>query len=296
MSATRSAPLLINPGSTDGTLTIGETPAGDPVSYRLTRHYRAESGLVVGGAGAGINNLLTVLAIQARASDIPVATVYIDGSSDDDRRRNHALHDAATVSLHDADVAEASITALEAAVTARAQHLRERGMAPYEAAGFPVLLVLIKDAPALFEARAKRWNRVLLQTGALGIAVVAAVPNLLSYSFGTSMGRIVPDRGSASLRSALLSTLMVLRTYCWHTDQELRYMVEGCASSMPNEAGQGQLIRDRVARRFESYWLSTTEDPAEIEHARRQWLRRYPDNTLDTPTRDAIQHVLSSRN
>src|SRR5690606_31768725 len=275
------APLAAEP---DG-LALG--PALDGPStracYPLHAPRRLQHGAIVGDAGSGVSNLMTLVAVQARAAG-PMVTAHINGHQE---LTNPALAQRSTVLIDgasDGDVAEIALEALERAVQARVRLMDSMEAGSYPAAGLPPLLVTIAEAPRVLAGNAGRWTQVADQAGTVGIGLLAAVPTLSPEAFGNSV----------RLRHLLTTNTIALRTSCRHT-ASLMAKTDVFASSGQGQclatapAGVGQLLVDgRTPVRFAPYWLATSDTEAIVERARRRWLVAYPDIELDAPTREAF--------
>lgn len=290
------APLLRAPLHDHGRLALGPAlrTAGHAY-YPLATPRRMHHGVIVGDAGAGASNALTVLAVTARAA-MPLVTAYINGHHN---LTNPALARQATVLVQGADVAETAIAALERVVRARTELLAAMQAGSYPAAGLPALLVAIKDAHQVFAGHGERWAAVVRLAGELGIGVLATMPDTRLTSFG----------GSSALQTLLLEQVVALRTRCSITVEKLAAktavfaaMGSGSASLPVTEhpaalrselggapTGVGRLFVDReppVA--FASFRLAAGGTEALVERGRRRWLVTYPDTELDAPTRAAF--------
>lgn len=273
------APLLRAPLHDDGRLALGPALNGSGHAYyQLTTPYRMRHGVIVGDVGAGVSNLVTVLAVTARAA-MPLVTAYINGPA---ALMNPALARQSTVLIDGEDVAGTAIAALERAVAARAALLASMRAGTYPAAGLPALLVVIKDAHRVFDGHGQRWTAVVREAGKLGIGVLATVHDTWLTSFG----------GSRALRALLVDEfgqLVALRT----ADPNVTTAVVAgrwpAAEPGTPPTGVGRVIYPEAGRgEFASFRLAAGGTGALVERGRRRWLVTYPDTELDGPTRAAF--------
>ncbi|MFI5614724.1 hypothetical protein [Amycolatopsis sp. NPDC051903] len=295
---TAPAPLLRAPLHDNGRLALGPAlTGGGHAFYPLAAPRQLRHGVIVGDAGTGVSNALTVAAVIARAA-MPLVTAYVNGHS---APLNAALARQSTVAIarsSGCDVAATAIAALERAVLARAQVLTELRAASFPAAGIPPLLVIIKDAHEVFAGHGERWAKVMHHAGKLGIGVLAALHDMRLTSFG----------GSAALRARLTEQVIALRTGCMITqdilvktavsanpefgrpgsrDTEVELAAQLRKSLRDAPTGAGHLIvahENPVA--FASFRLAAGS--AMIERGRERWLKIHPDTELDAPTRAAF--------
>lgn len=239
-------------------LALGPTLDGaDHARYQLTDAHRMRHGMIVGDDHACVANLATVLAVTARAA-MPLVTAYVA-----EHATNTALADKATVLITGEHVATTAVAALERAVAARAALLTEMQASSPCAAGLSAMLVLVDDTHRVFAPR-RRWEAVLDTAAAVGIGVLATVPDARLRSVG----------GSSAVR-ALLS------------EQRLD-LVDADAAVFVAAAGGERVL-------FRSFQLAPAGDAARVEVSRRRWLTAYPDTGLDAPTRDAFDAAQTHR-
>lgn len=240
-------------------VTLGPTMDGaEHAHYQLANAHRMRHGVIVGTDEARVANLATVLAVSARAAR-PLVTTYIA-----EHVTNTALADKSSVLIDGtgtADVADTAVAALERAVTVRAALLAEMQANSAYAGALPPVLVIVEDAHRVFAPVRRRWETVLRTAGALGIGILATVPDARLRSIG----------GSSTVRAML-------------SDQHLQLIDPSAAVFTATGTTPGEQVT------FRAFQLTTASaDEAEkVERAYRRWLTAYPDTALDAPTRAAF--------
>jgi hypothetical protein len=147
-------------------LTLGTTPEGAPVTWQLLdENGQTEHGIITGPRGCGGTTALRRLATQARAAGVHTVQVDLDGGPA--WGQDAAAHHITTPAQLEAELLDALG--------------QDRDTDP------PVLL-LVDGHRALTEQR-EAWERLLIASRALDVAVVARLHSLAQVHCGGSLVR-----------------------------------------------------------------------------------------------------------
>lgn len=254
----------------DGTIFCGPYDDGQgDAKWRLFTGGRLASGLIVGGIGSGVSNVLKVIALTAQSAG--VALVYLDGQNG-----------ASSPTLWKRAMCQGDVDKASSLVLPSLLRLKEARQMQYVAesrCGFTPngdttgILVIADQCQGIFSKNTDGWATLAREGAKVGIGLVGASQYADLGIFG----------GSLPLRETLTAhNMMALRTLSRSTQP----LLSVDTTRIPNEPGAACMVTDRGGALFHNRFAS--------DEVINNWFDMIPQPRLDELSATVLNGVLAS--